>query len=362
MNLSDVSNLRLVSQQIQRTNFNHVKDLLGWMGALQAQEFNMAKWAVGIRLPNTTDNMVEEAMNHAEIIRTHLLRPTWHLVSAEDIHWILDLTAPKLKASARSRNRQLGLTDEVLCKSTGIIEKALCDKKTLTRDEILPKLENAKIAVNENRAAHILFWAELEGVICSGPIKGRKQTYTLLEEWVPKTKSLTREESLAKLASIYFASRCPASTQDFAWWSGLSMTEAKQAIGTARPTLGSITVEERSYWIHESSRLSEPNLSETYLLPAYDEFLISYADRSAALHFQNNDMTVSSNGIFRPIIVAEGQVIGIWKRIENKDKLIIQIEPFKETDQAGKAMIEKAARRLAFFWDKEIEVIHKCRD
>ena len=230
MKLADIAKIRLINQQIAGTKFKSIKDMVGWMGAMQAQDYAMAKWAVGVRLPNLTDQAVENAINNGEIIRTHLLRPTWHLVSADDIYWALELTAPRIMDSLKSRHTELGLSETILTKSNTIMEKALMGGKHLTREELMDELEKAKIPTDDNRLSHLLLWAELNGIVCSGAIKGGKQTHALLEERVSKTKSMTKEEALANLAKKYFTSHGPAALQDFAWWSGLSVGDAKSAL------------------------------------------------------------------------------------------------------------------------------------
>jgi hypothetical protein len=215
MNLSDVSILRLVSQQINAKKFNNVKNIVSWMCAMQAQDYAMAKWAIGIRLTNSNENIIRNAINKGEILRTHLLRPTWHFVSVDDISWILKLTAPKIKASLKHRQKYLGLSQAVLTKSDKIIIKALRNRKNLTREELKIELEKAKIPTDNNRLSHILVSAELDGIVCSGPEKGNKPTYALLSERAPNKQNLTKDESLAELAKRYFSSHSPATIQDF---------------------------------------------------------------------------------------------------------------------------------------------------
>src|ERR1041385_6329142 len=152
------------------------------MGAIQAQDFAMAKWAIGVRLPGSSDKIVGDAMNEGEIIRTHLLRPTWHFVSADDIHWLVALTGPKIKASMKGRRKQIGLTDAIIKKSKKVIEKALSGGKHMTREELLLQLERSKIDTDDHKSWHIMLCAELDGLVCSGKISEKKQTYALLDE------------------------------------------------------------------------------------------------------------------------------------------------------------------------------------
>lgn len=356
MNLKDIAHLRLVNQQIAGTTFQNVKDLVGWMGAMQAQDYAMVKWAVGVRLPHSTDQSIEAAINKGEIIRTHLLRPTWHLVSADDIYWLLALTAPRIKASLKTRHRELGLSETVMTKSRTIIENALSGGQHLTREALIAELQKANIATDNNRASHIFSRAELDGVICSGAVKGKKQTYALLEERVPKTSPLAKEEALARLARKYFTSHNPTTLQDFAWWSGLSVSDARQALESVQSDFVSETIDSQPYWFSNASSTPKTGQESVYLLPAFDEFIISYKDRSASLPFENHNKAVSNNGIFWPIIVVNGQVTGTWKRTVKKDTVIVEIKHFNQTNKPTMGLIEKAARQFGNFLGKKTEI------
>lgn len=353
MNSNDIVNIRLASQQISATKFKKVKDLVHWMGAMQAQDYAMANWAIGVRLPGITEKHIVSAMNEGEIIRTHLMRPTWHFVSAEDIYWMLELSAPYIKSSLKSRHKELELTDTILKKTNAIIEKSLSNKDCLTREELVHEFTKAKIATDNNRASHLLFIAELEGILCSGPVIGKKQTYALLEKRVPKTKTLKKDEALAKLAQKYFLSHCPATLQDFTWWSGLSNPDARKALEMIKSSLVPEVINGQTYWFPNSITIPKQDKS-VYLLPAFDEFIISYKDRSATLKTEHHTKSISSNGIFRPVIVINGQVAGLWKREIKKDKVNIEADLFQPTTKATKNLIQKAAETFGSFLGKEV--------
>jgi hypothetical protein len=230
MDFKNIADIRLASQQIVATKCKTAKEVVAWMGAMQAQDYNMAKWAIGLRLPASMDEIIQETINSGEVLRTHILRPTWHFVAAEDIYWMLGLTAPQMKTLQRSRHKELGLTEKILAKSNSIIAKALSGGKHLSREELMALLEKSRIDTGNQKSYHLMHVAELNGVVCSGKINEKKQTYALLEERVQKPKSLTREEALARLAQKYFTSHCPATLQDFTWWSGLSAIDARHAL------------------------------------------------------------------------------------------------------------------------------------
>lgn len=356
MNLTDIAKVRLVSQHIAAAKFEAVKDLVDWMGAMQAQDYAMVKWAMGVRLPGSTAQAIETALAGGEIIRTHLLRPTWQVVSANNLRWMLELTAPQIKTSLKSRHRELGLSEAIIKKSNTIIEKALRGGQHLTREALLAEFGKAKIALDNNRASHLLVRAELDGIVCSGAPQGAKPTYALLEERVPQAKSLAKEEALATLAQKYFTSRCPATLQDFAWWSGLSMGDARCALEMIKSDFVSENIDSQTYWFPNSFAVSKTKKESVHLLPAFDELLISYTDRRASLPFENHSRAVSDNGIFHPIIVVNGQVTGLWKRTVKKDTVIIETELFKPPAQTTRRSIEKAAEHFGQFLGKKTEI------
>ena len=358
MILTDITKLRLISQHIVGSKLKTVKEIVEWMGAMQAQDYAMAKWAIGVRLPGSTDRMIESAMNKGEILRTHLLRPTWHFVSANDIRWMLELTAPRIKASLRSRHNQLGLTETIFAESDSIIAQSLKSGKHLSREELVAELRKSKIPLDENRASHLLVQAELDGIICSGASKNGKQTYALLDERVPTRKSLTKKESSAKLARIFFTSRCPATLQDFVWWSGMTIGDAKMAIEMIKSDFIPETIVSNVYWFPKD--LSNPGeVGELVLLiPAFDEFIISYTDRLAMLG-ENLNKIVISNGIFRPVIMIDGRVIGIWKRVIGKNNVFVEIDCFRQPDATAKNLIEKTFQQYGRFLEKEFEIAFK---
>ncbi len=357
MNLGDISMLRFGNQHIAGSKFTSPREIAGWMGALQAQDFRMSKWAFGIRLKNSTEAAIDMAIDSGEIIRTHLLRPTWHFVSSNDVYWILELTAAQIRASVRFRDKQLGLTDAIFRKSNSIIEKSLRDGNHLSREDLISILRECKIDVGENRASHLFLRAEMDGIICSGRLINSRPAYTLLSEWVKKTKTLSRDEALKELAGRYFSSRGPASLQDFKWWSGLSLNDSKKALDYNRPDLNSETSGDQTYWFNNTYANRTSISDKVYLLPAYDEFLISYRDRRASLPFTNQKGIVSNNGIFYPTIVLNGQVIGTWKHIAKNDRVIVEIKFFDKNRSERDIDFSDVSSPFANFIDKKAEII-----
>jgi hypothetical protein len=349
MNLPDIAAARLMSQQIATAKFTKVKDLVAHMGAMQAQDYAMAKWAIGLRLPGSTEKQIEKSLDKGEIIRTHVLRPTWHIIPATDIYWMLSLSANKIKSLMKAMNKQLELSEKIFTKSNTIIEKALGEGKHLTRDELVNWFEKAKIPTHSNRLSHLLLRAELEGIACSGKMNGNKKTYALLEERVPKKKTFSKEESLALLAKKYFTSHGPATIEDFSWWSGLPLKDARQAMEMVKSNFISEKINEQVYLFSHSLKFAATNQTSVYLLPAFDEFLISYRDRTASLLAKHNKKTISNNGIFNPVIIINGQVTGLWKRSFQKDIVNIEASFFQPQTKATHGLIAKQAKLFEQF-------------
>jgi hypothetical protein len=353
MNKNNIAQARLITQQIAGTKLKTEKEVVYWMGAVQAQDFPMSKWVVGLRLPGSTEKSVESAIDSGEIIRTHVLRPTWHLVSAEDVYWMLELTAPQIKTAARSRDRELGLTDKTISHCNNLFEKWLRDGNFLPREELLKLLADAGFSNDNNRVSHILMRAEIDGIIGSGSTKAGKLTYALLAERVPVKKLLKRDEAAVELARRYFSSHGPAALPDFAWWSGLPVKECRQAIEAIKNDFVAEAVDGESYFFDPEVNIREAENEKIYLLPAYDEFIISYKNRAAMLTFENHLKAVSNNGVFRPVIVYNGQVIGIWKRTIKAGQAILETDYFGSPAKTIQKQVEKEFEKYVQFLGKK---------
>lgn len=336
--------------------FKTVREIVSWMGAMQAQDYAMAKWGIGVRLPVVVDADVEAAVASGVILRTHLLRPTWHFVAAEDIYWLLALTGPNIRASMNSRHNGLGLTDEAVAKSSRVIENAVGLAGSMTREELVEKLKEAGFAAEDNRMAHLLMLAELDGILCSGPSHAGKPTYSLLKERVPEARVLPHDDALAVLAGKYFASRGPATLKDFVWWSGLPIGDARLALQAAGNALSSEKIGDQTVWFSSSFAGGDSGSRRVILLPAFDELIIGYQDRSPTLPFEHFKKTVSSNGVFRPVVVVDGRVVGIWSREIHGEKVAVKAQLFIPLEERMREGMETAAQEYGRFLGKAEEL------
>ncbi|NLR67278.1 winged helix DNA-binding domain-containing protein [Chitinophaga varians] len=345
MNAFDITQLRLQQQCLITPQHSRPGELVAWMGAVQAQDYAAAKWAIGQRLTAATDTLLDDAMGNWEIIRTHVLRPTWHFVAPADLRWMLKLSAPRVKALCAYNDNRWGITKAVITKSQKVLEKLLRNRQQLTRLQIAPALQQAGIVTDEYRLGSLLGHAELDGLICSGPRHGKQFSYVLLEEHVPATAPLSKAESIAALAQRYFHSHGPATLQDFAWWSGLTVIEAKSGLEAVKDQLIAVEADDKTYWTPPVKTTKE-KLS-VFLLPAYDEFTVAYKKRDIQqLHINGNLAPMASLG---PVIVADGQITGTWKRTINKKDISLELQPIKPLKKTHQPALKKAIQQYSAF-------------
>ena len=356
MTSQHLAHLRFRNQQISGTNFTNSEELVSWMGCMQAQDYGMAKWAIGCRLIGVTDAGVEKDFNEGKILRTHILRPTWHFVSPRDIRWMLKLTGPKIKAFTKSHHQKLGIDYAVLKRSKTIIEKALVKNDRLTRKELQSSLAKGKVNTDDERAGFLLLDAELDGLICSAGRKGKQFAYGLLDGIVPEYKIPTQEESLAELTRRYFTSHGPATVNDFSWWSGLSLTDARTGLGMNKKVLISEDINGQTYWFANLSSIANIKSRDIYLLPAFDEYFISYKDRSAFIEPGIIKEVMTRNGIFYPIIVQNGKIIGVWKRTTEKGRIWIKLNLFDSANKSLSKAIASSSKKYGAYTGKRIHI------
>jgi hypothetical protein len=341
-----ITSLRLKNQQLTDPSFKKPEELVAWMGAVQAQDYAGCKWAVGVRTIDTTDSSIEQAIDKGKIIRTHVLRPTWHLTSPADIRWMLMLTAPRIHAFSAFGYRQMELNDAIFKRANNVFTKALQGGNHLTRIELATALQQAKIQTNELRMIHLLFHAELDALICNGPRNGKQFTYALLDERVPETKKIKPEEALVKLTERYFRSHGPATLADYTWWSGLTAKDAQKGLELIKSTLISEVAGEKTYWMTADTAAikSKPSV---ILLPAFDEYTVAYKDRSLAVNEAAAKKT--GNGIFKPLLVIDGQVKGLWKRNDKKGSSRVDLTSFEKLNEAQTKKITAEIKKYSSF-------------
>ena len=358
MSLSIIS-LRLRNQRLSGGRFTNPAEVVSWLGAVQAQEYADTKWALGLRMQRATDAQIERAVNEGRILRTHVLRPTWHFVAPADIRWMLALTGPRVSARMAPYNRRLELDAAIFRRSERAIVRALRGGVPLTRQELKTVLERAGLQVDgTQRLAHIVMQAELDAVICSGPRRGTQATYMLLDERVPASRTRSRDDTLAELARRYFKSHGPAALQDFVWWSGLTTADARAGIAMVERELVGDVVDGKTYWFVASSSRAPGTRGTAYLLPLYDEYLIAYKDRSAAVDPSFWRPGWSRDPFSAPIVV-NGRVVGGWRRLLKGDTVVVNVTPVASLNKRDRSAVADAAFAYSMFLGFDLELSWK---
>ncbi|TLU98717.1 winged helix DNA-binding domain-containing protein [Dyadobacter luticola] len=358
MTIHDIIHLRLQNQLISDARVKSPEEVVSWLGAMQAQDYTGARWSIGLRLQGIKDSDIDKALASKSIVRTWPMRGTLHFVASEDVHWILKLLTPRIISGMAGRNRQLSLDEKVFAKSEKLLVPALEGGKQLMRSEVFKIWEDHGIKTSDQRGIHIINYLAQKQVICHGLHNEKQATYTLLDEWVTKSRNLEGEEALAELALRYFTSHGPATIQDFIWWTGLKITDAKLALNSISGKLQSSEMVGKIYWY--SPELPDRVKSDAvFMLLGFDEYMLGYTDRSLILHRDHSQKIVpGNNGMFMPTIIIGGKVRGTWKRTIKKDAVQIDFSAFEKVSQAKKHSFEVAARKYGKYLGKTVSDIN----
>ena len=343
-----IAQQRLQNQHIRRARRRTPAEVVAWLGAVQAQEYPAARWALALRMPEgTTDAGIARAFDEGHILRTHVMRPTWHFVAPADIRWMLELTARHVHRSMNSYNRKLGLDAGVFNRGAAVVERALGAGQYLTRAELGLHLARARLQMDGQRLAHLAMYAELEGIICSGPRRGKQFTYALLAERAPRARSLARDEALAELTRRFFSSHGPATIRDFVWWSGLPTADARRGLdmNRARQT----EVNGRVYWRVGRTTPARTPAHIAHLLPVYDEYLVAYRDRDAVPHGPSIVHSAGRAVMFLHALLIDGQIAGTWRPTGHGQAVAIDVAPLRTLSRRERAGIAEAAARYGRF-------------
>ena len=357
MTNSNILHHRLFNQQITQQSFQKPGELVEWFGAMQAQDYQGAKWAIALRLKGITDTGIEQAIADKKIVRTWPMRRTLHFVSPQDIRWMLKLLTPRIISRSKALYRQLELDEKLFSKCRKLFTKAMEGEKQLPRNEMYDTLEKAKISTKAMRGLHILCHLSQEGLICFASRKGRQPTFALLDDWVSPAKPLTNDEALATLTKKYFLSHGPATINDFAWWSGLTIAEVKKGIEIIKTDLQNEKANGQLFWLTNDISFEKNKTRSVYLLPSFDEYLVAYKDRSIAIDSSHSKNIFGANGIFNPVILVNNKVAGTWKRSFEKDKVRIETNLFSELSNAKREAITKAVKQYGKFLEMKTILI-----
>jgi hypothetical protein len=354
----DIVRQRLINQGLVRPALKAAAEVVARLGAVQAQDYAASKWGISQRTGGLTDAQIEKEIDDGTIVRTHVLRPTWHFVAAADIGWMLALTAPRVHSANAHWYRWLEVDDVVARRGRGVIEKALRDGKQLTRAELGAALSKAKIQISTPvRLACIVMRAELDGVICSGARRGKQFTYALLEERVTRPTALERDAALCELARRYFTARGPATIADFAWWSGLTKADAKRGVEAATTHLEHQSIEGRSYWFPAAERAVRVASPLAHLLPNFDEYFIGLKDRSDfGARLESSGIKPRTTVLAGHFLAVNGQMVGGWRRTLVRRTVVVESKPLIRLTEAERRAVEVATRKFGRFLGLPVEI------
>lgn len=335
---------RLYNQRLAGPPFRKPDDAVGHFGAMQAQEFAFAKWSIVQRTRGATDATVHEAYAAGRILRTHVLRPTWHFVLPADIRWLLALTAPRVLAAGAYYFRDSGLDAAQFLKAEKAIAKALPGRHA-DREEMSAILERARVPPNGLRLGHILLHAELTGLVVSGAPKGKHHTYALLDERAPRSPALEKDVALGELAKRYFTSHGPATVKDAAWWSTLTTADIRRGIEAAGATLVSEVIDGRTYWFAPGRLPPKPPSPRIHLLQCYDELAIAYTESRDVFTGERPTTPAEANRPFMHPVVLDGRVLGTWRREITPKGISIDIRLDRKLRRAETRALEDEVAR-----------------
>ena len=344
----DALGLRMTSLLLRGPARSSVADVVGWFGAMQAQEVNSVLWSLGCRLPGMTLEQIKTALEDRTVLRTWPMRGTVHLVPAADAHWMLDLMGVRMLAGAAKRRQTLGLDEKTAERAVEILGTALTGGKRLTRAECLAALTEGGVEVSGQRGYHLLWYAAQRGVTAIAPHVGKDQTFVLLDDWVAKPRRPSREEALAWIAERYFRGHGPATRKDFVGWTGLTMTDCKAGIAAAGPALTTVDVD--GVQMIMPSSLAALEGPAWHALAGFDEYLLGYKGRALMVAPGDLDRIVpGGNGMFRATLVRDGRAVGVWTRAITRKGVTVTVEPLIDFTARDREQIVAALEPYAAF-------------
>jgi len=358
MDSEDLAHWRLRNQRLSGAPFEAPEQVVGWLGAVQSQDYGPAKWSVAQRTGGVGDAAMDQAFADGTILRTHVLRPTWHFVLPADIRWLLGLTAPRVHALNAYYYRQLGLDDAVLEQCGRLLVGALQGGEQRTRKQLAAMLTSAGIATSGFRLGYLLMHAELTGIICSGALHGKQHTYALLEERAPRAGRRTHDEALSELTLRYFTSHGPATAKDFRWWSSLTAADVNQGLELVASQLEHEVVDGASYWFAPSAPSPQAASPTVHLLQGYDEYVVAYSQTKHVFDMSGMARSLPLDKVpFNHAVVLDGQVAGHWKRTLKRHSVVVEAALYAPFDHAQAQALQAAADRHGAFLGRIATVV-----
>ena len=355
--LRDVARARLRAQRLVGRPLDAPADVVRWMGAVQSQERAISRWSVAQRMADPDPDTVDRALAEGSIVRTHVLRPTWHYVAADDLRWMVELTAPRVHQLNKHYYGEVGIDEALVRRSRRALEGALRDGGALTRAELAERLRRARVGADVRQLGYLLMRAELDLLICGGPPRGKHHSYALVDARAPHARALPRDQALAELATRYFQSHGPATLKDFTWWSSLTMADARRAVEAAR--LERVTVRERDYWSAGEPPPARPRAPSAHLIQGYDESVVAYRDSRDVYGGPTSlaSFTAGPRGFLHSALVGE-RMAGLWRASASTRRLGIEMRLVTKLSARERKALGAAAERYGRFVGKEITLAY----
>ena len=350
MQSRDLARHRLRAQGIAQPASTTPEAIVTHLGAMQAQDYAGALWSVGLRIAGATRADVERAVVDRTIVRTWPMRGTLHFIPAADARWMLELLTPRIMKGAAGRHRQLELDDAAFRRSRALVGRVLKSEPVLSRGAIFAALEKGGISTTGQRGIHILQRLSMERMLCYGPPAEKQPTFALFDDWIRTSRQLDRDDALRTIAERFFVSHGPATLRDFVWWTGLTVADAKIGLGLAQPLLERVAADGGEHWMSKEGLAAAAPEAPAHLLPGFDEFMLGYKDRSAALPARYAGRIVpGGNGMFLSTLVLDGQVYGTWRRSAGAKTTVLEASPFTRLKAAQKKAFAAPVERYGRF-------------
>lgn len=316
----NITGIRLLNQHLNSPIFDNPTDVVRHMGAMQAQEYRMMRWAVAMRTKKPSSSSFKKAFDNGSIVRLHLLRGTWQLIAGEDYWWMLDLCGLKSTAVINGwmKANKISIPENEYLYIREILCSTASDLGSATKEDFATALATKGITMDNHRLSYHIRMAELSGKLCSGELLPMKASYSLSESKIPSTPAIDRDEALRKLARKYFQSHSPATFEDYLWWSGMNVSDCRKGMELLGNELRKIAHDGREFYLLEGCRIKGNTKGQTILLAPYDEYIIGYKSRDLSIPANYVAKVHSQNGIFFPVILHDGQTIGNWSPFSKK--------------------------------------------
>ncbi|MGA0566155.1 winged helix DNA-binding domain-containing protein [Rathayibacter sp. KR2-224] len=318
------------------------------LGAVQAQNATAARWAIGVRSRGAAQADIDRLFDSGELLRSWTMRGTLHIVASEDLGWMLSLTSARQRASAAREARVRGIEERDFEKSVEVIADDVAENGPRTRAEALAALERAGLDVGSERGYRFIRDAAFRGAVAWGPMRGKQPQLVP----VPKSAEYERDEVLARYLTRYVEGHGPVRLRDFAWWSGLTITDARRALDSAGPAIETVGDDDEPWlmaagWQADEKGDARPGVEA---VAAWDEYVLGYADRSPVLDPEFAPrVSPTGNGIFLPTIVSDGRIAGTWRQSVENGHLVAEPEPFTRLTASERRGFEASIARLSGF-------------